>query len=135
MTVNKTVGIIFGAVYLVVGALGFFVSGDSAFAGSEGGLLLGVFMVNGLHNIVHLLVGAVLLGAGLASAATARSANGIVGAVYLLVGLLGLTFVNSAVNVLALNTLDHLLHFASAAVLLVVGIVGDGAWRRRAAAA
>lgn len=135
MGLNKTVGIIFGAVYLVVGLLGFFVSGDSAFAGSEGGLLLGVFMVNGLHNIVHLLVGAVLLGAGLASAATAQAANGIVGAVYLLVGLFGLAFVNSAVNVLALNTMDHLLHFASALVLLVVGIVGDGARRRRAAAA
>lgn len=135
MGLNKTVGIIFGAVYLVVGLLGFFVSGDSAFAGSEGGLLLGVFMVNGLHNIVHLLVGAVLLSAGLASAATAQAANGIVGAVYLLVGLFGLAFVNSAVNVLALNTMDHLLHFASALVLLVVGIVGDGARRRRAAAA
>lgn len=134
-SLNKPVGIVFGAVYLVVGILGFFVSGDSAFAGSEGGLLLGVFMVNPLHNIVHVLVGAILLGAGLASATTAQGANGTVGAVFLLLGIFGLAFTNTAANVLALNTMDHLLHFASALVLLVAGLVGDGAARRRTAAA
>ncbi len=134
-SLNKAVGIGFGAVYLVVGVLGFIVTGDSAFAGSEGGLLLGLFMVNPLHNIVHLLVGGVLLGAGLASASTAQRANGVVGTVYLLVGLLGLVFVDTAANILALNTMDHLLHFASAVLLMVVGLVGDGARRRRTAAA
>lgn len=133
-SLNKAVEIVFGAVYLVVGALGFIVTGDSAFAGSEGGLLLGVFMVNPLHNIVHLLVGGVLLAAGLASATTAKGANGMVGAVYLLVGLFGLAFVDTAVNILALNTMDHLLHFASALLLLVVGVVGDRARRRTAVA-
>lgn len=134
-SLNKAVGIVFGAVYLVVGVLGFFVTGDSAFAGQEGGLLLGLFEVNPLHNIVHLLIGGVLLGAGLASATAAQAANGIVGAIFLLVGLFGLAYVDTAVDVLALNVFDHMLHLLSATLLLVVGIIGDGARRRRTAAA
>lgn len=133
-SLNKAVGIVFGVVYLLVGILGFFVTGESAFAGPEGGLLLGLFQVNPLHNVVHLVVGGALLGAGLVSAVAAQTVNGIVGAVYLLVGLFGLAFVNSAVNVLALNLFDHMLHFLSATLLLVVGIIGDGERRQRTAA-
>ena len=60
-SVNKLVGVVFGAVYVLVGLLGFTVSGGSSFAGTDGGLLVGIFMVNPLHNIAHLLVGALLL--------------------------------------------------------------------------
>jgi len=61
----KTFALIFGIVFLAVGALGFFVL-DPAGKGSTGGnltmnhgegVLLGLFAVNTLHNIAHLLFG------------------------------------------------------------------------------
>ena len=69
---NRLVATIFGAVYVLVGLLGFAVTGGVGFIATEGGLLLGIFEVNPLHNIAHLLIGAALLIAGLASARAAR---------------------------------------------------------------
>lgn len=123
---NRLVGGVFGAVYLLVGIAGFFVSSGADFAGTEGGTLI-VFEVNPLHNIVHLAIGAVLLGAASSSVRAARGANTTVGAVYLLVGLLGLFLVGSSANILALNGADNVLHFASAVLLLAVGLGADRA--------
>ena len=119
---NRLVATIFGAVYILVGLLGFAVTGGVEFLATEGGLLLGIFMVNPLHNIAHLLIGAALLIAGLASARAAKTVNIIVGAAYLLLGIVGFFLVGTALNILALNTFDHFLHLASALVLLGVGL-------------
>src|SRR5688572_16115462 len=119
---NRLVATIFGAVYLVVGALGFAVTGGVDFIATEGGLLLGVFEVNPLHNIAHLLIGAALLIGGLKSVKAAKTVNVIVGAAYLLLGIVGFFIVDTAANILALNTADHFLHLASALVLLGVGL-------------
>lgn len=86
---NRLVATIFGAVYLLVGLLGFAVTGGVGFIATEGGLLLGIFAVNPLHNIAHLLIGAALLVAGLANARAAKGVNTTVGAVYLLLGIVG----------------------------------------------
>lgn len=134
---NRLVGAVFGTVYLLVGVAGFFVSSGAAFAGTEGGTLI-IFEVNPLHNIVHLAIGAVLLGAAASSVRAARAANSAVGATYLLVGLLGLFLVGSPANILALNGADNVLHFGSAVLLLGVGLAADrtsheGASARRAA--
>ena len=69
---NRLVATIFGAVYILVGLLGFAVTGGVGFIATEGGLLLGIFEVNPLHNIAHLLIGAALLIAGLARRARRR---------------------------------------------------------------
>lgn len=126
---NRLVATIFGAVYLVVGALGFAVTAGVGFVATEGGLLLGIFEVNPLHNIAHLLIGAALLIAGLRNARAAKAVNITVGAVYLLLGIVGFFLVDTSLNILALNTADHFLHLASALVLLGVGL---GAERSRA---
>ncbi len=70
---NRLVATIFGAVYLLVGALGFAYTGGVDFIATRGGLLLGIFEVNPLHNVAHLLIGAALLIAGLASARAAKT--------------------------------------------------------------
>ena len=77
------------------------------------------------HNVAHLLIGAALLIAGLSSVTAAKATNTTVGAAYLLLGVVGLFIVGSALNILALNAADHVLHFASAAVLLGVGLAAD----------
>lgn len=122
---NRIVATIFGAVYLLVGLLGFAVTGGIGFFATEGGLLLGVFAVNPLHNVAHLLIGAALLIAGLVSARAAKVTNAVVGAAYLLLGIVGFFIADTAANILALNTADHFLHLASALVLIGVGLAAD----------
>ncbi|UBH05139.1 hypothetical protein K8P10_000650 [Leucobacter sp. Psy1] len=122
---NRLLGVVFGAVYLLVGLLGFTVTGGVDFIATDGGLLLGIFEVNPLHNVAHLLIGAVLLIAGLASTPAAKGANGVIGAAYLLLGIVGFFIADTAANILALNTADHVLHLGSALVLLGVAIAAD----------
>lgn len=124
---NRLLGVVFGAVYLLVGILGFFFTNGVDIFATEGGLLLGIFEVNPFHNVAHLLIGAALLFSALAGVKSARAANTTVGAAYLLLGLVGLFILDSAANILALNGADNVLHFASAAVLLAVGLGADKA--------
>ena len=135
---NRLLATVFGVVYLLVGAAGFAVTGGVGFAATSGEPLV-VFEVNPLHNLVHLGIGAALLLAGRRSVAAARGANTTVGAVYLLVGVLGLFLVGSPANLLALNGADNVLHLASALLLLGVGLaaertVSTGTGRARVAA-
>jgi len=81
--------------------------------------------VNVFDNVAHILVGAALLLAGLSNARSAKIVNGVVGAAYLALGLAGLFLVGSALNILALNVADNVLHFGSAVVLLAVSLGAD----------
>jgi hypothetical protein len=119
---NRIVATVFGAVYVLVGLLGFAVTGGVDFIATEGGLLLGVFQVNPLHNIAHVLIGAALLIAGFSSGSASKATNTVIGAAYLLLGIVGFFLAGTAANILALNTADHFLHLASALVLLGVGL-------------
>jgi Domain of unknown function (DUF4383) len=120
---NVIVGGAFGVIYLLVGLLGFTVSGGHSFADTDGGKLLGLFMVNPLHNIAHLLIGALLVLAATRGEVAASRMNTLIGGLYLVLGVIGLFILNNDVNILALNTADNILHFGSAAVLLAVGLL------------
>jgi hypothetical protein len=112
----KTLSIVFGIVFLLVGVLGF-VPGVT-----DGHMLLGIFHVNALHNVVHLLSGAVALVAGLASAAYARLYFRVFGVVYALVAVLGFVVGDGLILGLVSNNMpDTWLHVAIAAVALVLG--------------
>jgi hypothetical protein len=114
---------VFGAVYVLVGLLGFAFTGFANFAGTSDDKLL-LFGVNPLHNIIHLAVGALWL-ASSRSESSARAVSILIGAVYLVVGILGL-FINgsSDLNLLNLNQPDNALHLASAALGLYFGLAG-----------
>ena len=123
---NRLLGVVFGAVYILVGILGFTVTAGVGLFDTAGGLLLGIFEVNVFHNVAHLLIGAALLIAGLSSVKAAKMTNTVVGAAYLILGVAGLIIIGGPLNILALNGADNVLHFASAAVLLAVGLGADG---------
>ncbi|MCU1405263.1 MAG: hypothetical protein JWQ43_1566 [Glaciihabitans sp.] len=129
---NRLLATAFGAVYLVVGILGFTATAGVGFIDTSGGLLLGIFEVNILHNVAHLLIGAALVLAGTSNVAAARALNTSIGAVYLVLGIVGLFLVGSAANILAINAADNVLHFASAAVLLAVGLGAEKPVKARA---
>ncbi|MGO4805699.1 DUF4383 domain-containing protein [Arthrobacter sp. 2MCAF15] len=123
---NRLIATVFGAVYLLVGLLGFVVTSGVGFAATEGANLI-IFEVNPLHNVIHLAIGAALLYAGLQGVALSKSINTAVGAVYLLVGIVGLFLLSSPLNIIALNGPDNVLHLASAVLLLGVGLSMDKA--------
>lgn len=116
-----------GAVFLLVGILGFIPGittnyGDMTFVGHDSeAKLLGLFQVNVLHNIVHLLFGVV----GVALARAWDSSRLFLvggGAIYLVLWLYGVVVdLNSAANFVSLNTADNWLH-----LLLGIGMVGLG---------
>lgn len=119
---NRLVAAVLGIVYVVIGIAGFSVTSGVGFIDTTGGLLLGIFSVNILHNVAHVLTGTALLIAGLSGVRPAKTVNSVVGAAYLVLGIVGLFIVGSAFNILAINGADNVLHFGSAALLLAVGL-------------
>jgi len=114
----KTAAIIFGIVFLLVGVLGF-VPGITT-----GQMLLGIFHVNAVHNIVHLLSGAVALITGLTSTAAARMYFRVFGIVYALVAILGFFIGNGLLlGLISNNMADTWLHVLIALVALALGFV------------
>ncbi|MGH3440536.1 MAG: DUF4383 domain-containing protein [Nitriliruptorales bacterium] len=113
----KSLGTAFGAVYLAVGVIGFALTGFGGFFATQGDTLL-FFEINPAHNVVHILVGAVLLSAAAAGERLARQTWILIGSVYALVGVVGFALIGTQANVLALNAADNLLHLVTAAVAL-----------------
>ncbi|HEY3009463.1 MAG TPA: DUF4383 domain-containing protein [Micromonosporaceae bacterium] len=123
--INTLVAFAFGAVFVLVGLTGFFVSGGHHAVGETGGDLLGLFRVNVLHNIVHLGVGAALIAAAIVGNRAAKTANVLFGVVYLVVFAYGLFAVGSGANIIALNGADNALHLVLGLVLTTVGLATD----------
>jgi hypothetical protein len=120
-SVNRTVGYAFGAVYVLIGLVGFAITPGVGFAGTDGKDLI-IFEINPLHNVVHIAVGLALGLAAYRGRTASAAANSLVGGVYLLVGVVGLFITDAAVNILALNHPDNVLHLGTALVLLGVGL-------------
>lgn len=116
----KTMAVLFGVILLVIGVLGF-VPGVTK---SE--MLLGIFHVNTVHNVVHLLSGAVALFCGMTSVGAARNYFRIFGVVYGAVAVMGFMHMGEHTNLLGLisnNDADTYLHVAIAAVSLLLGFM------------
>ncbi|OGC82228.1 MAG: hypothetical protein A2V81_00635 [Candidatus Abawacabacteria bacterium RBG_16_42_10] len=111
----KSIAFVFGAVLLLVGILGLIP------AITANGLLLGIFAVDTLHNIVHLLSGAVIIFAALNSDAAASMALKIFGVIYALVTIVGFVQESTVLGLLTVNLADNILHLVIALVALIVG--------------
>ncbi len=110
----QVLGLAFGAIYLLVGIVGFFITGFRDFATHSDATLI-VFDINPLHNIVHILIGV----AGLALSRTLAGAKTF--GLLLLVGygaafVYGLFATGRDWDILNLNWADNILHILSAAV-------------------
>lgn len=111
---------VFGVVLLLVGLLGFIP------ALTPGGLLLGIFQVDLLHNIVHLATGAAALYLAMTMGEKGAILFGkVFGVVYALVTVLGFLtgYALGLPGVIAVNMADNLLHVALTAVFLYVGFM------------
>jgi len=122
-TVPETLALVFGAVYLVVGIIGFFWTGFANFAGnSRHDMILGIFMVNPLHNIAHILVGVLGLALG-RTLAGARTYGWTLAVLYAALFVYGLIAVGKSWDFLNINGADNVLHILTAAVGLVIALL------------
>ena len=105
----------FGIVLTLVGILGF-VPGIT----TSDGLLLGIFSVDSMHNIIHLLTGIIGILAALGAGTYACLYFKVFGVVYALVAILGFAM-GGVVLGMMMNMADNLLHVVIAAVALWIG--------------
>ncbi|GAB4086018.1 hypothetical protein GCM10028784_26480 [Myceligenerans cantabricum] len=120
--VHQRLALMIAAVYLLVGVLGFLVTGFEGFAEHDHDQTLLGFAVNPLHNIVHLVIGIVgiVLWAG---PARARAFGWLLTVGYGAAFAFGLFAVNiPEINILNINPADNVLHVLSAAAGLAIAL-------------
>jgi Domain of unknown function (DUF4383) len=120
---TKTAAIIIGIVFIAVGLLGFVpnpIIGDSDTA---------IFHADTVHNLVHIVSGALFLIVALFSPASAGLFLKIFGVVYFLLGVLGLINIGSEgmgtlLGFLHVNGADNFLHIALGLVIFLAAFAG-----------
>ncbi|MGY1737315.1 DUF4383 domain-containing protein [Geodermatophilus sp. SYSU D00684] len=117
----QTLALAFGVVYLLVGIAGFFITGFDGFAGSGQDEMLLFFMINPLHNVVHVVIGlaGILLSRTLAGA---RTYGWLLAVGYGAAFVYGLLAIGEDWDFLNINAADNVLHVATAVVGLVVAL-------------
>jgi hypothetical protein len=115
----------FGGLYLAVGVVGFlpFLGGSPNLEGKK---LLGIFTVNLIHNLVHLVIGVAGITMSRSLGNATLFAKGV-GVFLLAIGLIGIfnfpIFANTKDAFLPIGGIDVLLHLATGALALYVGFM------------
>jgi hypothetical protein len=126
----QTAATLVGAVFLLVGVLGFIPGITTNYDGLQAAgheshaELLGIFQVSILHNVVHLLFGAagIVLARRAASSARAYLIGG--GAIYLVLWIYGLLVdKTSQANFVPVNAADDWLHFVLGVGMIALGVL------------
>ena len=119
MTWPQMLALAFGVIYLLVGIIGFFVTGFEDFFAHNTEEKLLVFEINGMHNVVHILIGI----AGIALSRTlagARTYGWLLAVGYGAAFVYGLIAVGRDWDFLNLNWADNVLHLVAALAGLVI---------------
>ena len=112
----RTLGIVWGILFLIGGILGF-VPGVT-----KDGLYFGIFIVNTPHNLLHVASGAILLIASMAGAGAARLWFQIFGLVYAAMTLWGFWVGDGMIcGIISNNIYDSWGHAALALMMLLIG--------------
>lgn len=115
----KRVAMIFGVIFVLVGLLGFAYPGGRGMGVMNPGRILGLFPVNLLHNLVHILFGIWGLSAA-RSYATAQTFCKLGGFIYLCLALLGLVE-PTTFGLIPIGENDIFLHTVLGVLLVWVG--------------
>ena len=121
-TVPEILALAFGAIYLLIGIVGFFITGFGDFFAHDPSKTLIIFDINGAHNVVHILIGV----AGLLLARTlegARTYGWLLAVGYGAAFIYGLIALGKDWDFLSLNAADNVLHLATAIVGLVIALL------------
>jgi Domain of unknown function (DUF4383) len=120
-TVPEILALAFGAIYLLVGVVGFFITGFDDFFGHTDETLL-IFDINPAHNVVHILIGVAGLALG-RTLAGARTYGWLLAVGYGAAFIYGLLAVGEDWDFLNINGADNGLHLATALVGLVIALL------------
>ena len=120
-TVPEILALAFGAIYTLIGIIGFFITGFENFFEHTDKTLLG-FEINGMHNVVHILIGVVGLVLG-RTLAGARTYGWVLAVGYGAAFVYGLLAIDKDWDFLSLNWADNILHLATALVGLVIALM------------
>jgi hypothetical protein len=113
----KKLAVVFGVVFVLVGVLGFI---PNPIVGAGG-----IFVTDTLHDLVHLIIGIVLLIVAVNAPSKSSLWLNIFGVVYLLLAVLGFLTIPSGgmlLGLVTMNTADHFLHVVLGIALLIAGI-------------
>ena len=110
----KTLAWVFGIVLMLVGILGF-VPGLTT-----NDMLLGIFMVGGLHNVIHLVSGLAALAAAWGMFSS-RLYFQVFGVIYAIVTVVGFVQGDTVLGLITVNMADNVLHLVIAVVALYAG--------------
>lgn len=114
MTAVRFLAYLFGLIFLIVGVLGFMPDFN------PNGLLLGMFAVNDLHNIFHIVTGVIALVLAM-DTIYSRTFFRIFGVIYIILGAVG--FVMPNMMIMVMNTPDNILHLVLGVVSLLIGLI------------
>lgn len=112
----KLIAILFGLIMIVIGILGFLPDF------TPNNLLFGIFEVNPMHNVVHLLTGLVAVVCGLSNATAAKTFFILFGLVYGAIAALGFIQGPGLLYGMAINQADNWLHVGISLVSLYLGL-------------
>jgi hypothetical protein len=117
----KKLTLVFGVVFLLVGVLGFI---PNPIVGADGAW----FHADTVHNLVHLISGAIFLYVAVKSPGASAMTLKVFGAVYLLVAILGFVTIGSGegqlLGLIGINGADNWLHLVLGLVIFGAGFSG-----------
>ena len=135
-SVNRIVALALGVILTIVGIIGFFTPMEN---GTGVRAVFGIFDVDTLHSIIHLVTG--LLGIAAAFTGQSRLYNQVFGVVYTLLGILGLIPAlyfpagsygmdsGRFLGLIHISVADQILHLVAGLVALYVGFLYERAGR------
>ena len=122
-TPAQVFALVFGVVYLLIGLVGFAVTGFDGFASETYDEKLLLFPVNPLHNLVHIAIGGLWL-YGAKDHATSKTVNLVIGVAYLGVFLLGILGVLNFLAIEDAGSADNYLHLGTGLLAVYFGTAG-----------
>jgi hypothetical protein len=121
-TIDQKYSVLLGLVVLVLGILGFILTGFTNFTEMTNHAVFGLFQTNGFHNVVYLILGVFwLLGAFALTPPGNQGMNIAVGGALLLVAVLGFLGYWSLLSIPPGVNGDNILDLAVAIATLIVG--------------
>ena len=121
---TKTASIVIGITFIAVGLLGFV---PNPIVGSSHNA---IFHADAVHNMVHIISGALFLVVAFAAPARARLFLKVFGVVYLLLGIIGLITIGSEgmtdlLGFLPINGADNYLHIGLGIGIFLAGLLPE----------
>jgi cytochrome bd-type quinol oxidase subunit 2 len=118
---NRIFAVVTGAIFLVIGVLGFFVSSTIT-----EGRLLNLFDVDLMHNLIYLLTGITGIITAIRTRSLTRFYIRIFGFIYLILGIAGLIyptlyFSGRLLGIMHVSVADHVLHLVAGVVAVILG--------------